>query len=135
MRHALTMALFRNGLRSCPEREKYLNIEMMNSHIQALTVYHTNFLSAFYETFRMLFAISFLWYKMKEIVIVAVLIGFFFFYFNSLILYKIPKIYERILKLRKKKINLITLYQTRLVDIKMSRLEQYIYDKMLKFHS
>lgn len=128
------MALFKDGLKDCPEKDRYLNIDMMNSHMQPLLVYHTNVLSAIYECFRMVFAIFYLYYKMKETIIVALAMGLLLAYFNTHLSGKITKIYELILNLRKKKINLITLYQTRLVDIKMSRLEQYIFNKMMRIH-
>mgnify|MGYP000963376031 CR=1 FL=1 len=94
----------------------------MNGDVDGLSNYHNSVLSAGYESCRMLFAIGYLYYHMKETMLVGLIIGVSLAYLNKKVSDRIGKVYEKLQHIRKEKIKLITFFTMRLQELKMCRL-------------
>jgi hypothetical protein len=100
--------------------------------MDAMSNDHNSYLSAWYETGRMLFAIGYLYYKMKSAVFVGLIIGGLLIWLNKKIAIRLNKLYEEMTDIRHRKIKLITYLTSRIQELKMCRLETYMYSKMTK---
>lgn len=94
--------------------------------------YHSSFLSTYYEIARMLFAGVYLYFKMRSAVFVGLAVGIALAKMNFKVATKIGALYDELVVLRAKKIKIISFFTNRVQDLKMCRLEDYIYKKMLK---
>jgi hypothetical protein len=70
----------------------------------------------------MLFAIGYLYYKMKSAVFVGLFIAAFLIWINKKVAARINKLYDELTEIRKRKIKLITFLTSRIQELKMCRL-------------
>jgi hypothetical protein len=105
---------------------------LINNDANMIGNYHNSFLSTYYEVARMLFAGVYLYYKMKMAVFVGLLVGMLLAKLNFKVAQNIGVLYDELVVLRAKKIKIISFLTNRVQELKMCRLEDYIYRKMLK---
>lgn len=86
----------------------------MNGDVDGLINYYNSILSVIFESCRMIFAIGYLYYHMKETMLIGLALGVSLAYLNKCVSDRIGKVYETLMEIRKKKIKLITFFMMRL---------------------
>lgn len=99
--------------------------------LDAVANYHNSFISTYYELGRMLFALVYLFLQMKAAAAIGLIVGVALIAFNKKVAGRIERLFDELAELKKRKINLVSFLTSKIQELKMCRLESYMYRKMI----
>lgn len=130
LKKTISRSLFRNELLN-NTRADYSDLwHHISADLDALANYHNSFLSVWYETARMIFAVCYLYYNMGNAVFVGLAIGLILMAINRKVSAYIGRLFDQLMAIKKRKLKLITFLTSQIQELKMCRLESYMYVKM-----
>jgi len=102
----------------------------VSGDLDALVNYHNSFVSMGYESCRMVFAVGYLYYKMRSAVFIGLIVGVLLIAMNKYVAGCIGRLYDELASIKKRKVRLVSFLTSRIQELKMCRLESYMYGKM-----